>query len=73
MIRRPPLSWIIGFVAFWYHFIVGDDWTLAIAVVFGLAVSAALLSRGISPWWLIPSMVIVVVGLDLRRAGRSRR
>ena len=73
MTQRAPLSWIISFLRFWYRFIVGDDWTLAVAVIVGLLVSALLLSHGIAPWWLIPAIVIVIVGLDLRRASRSRR
>ncbi|MBV8194898.1 MAG: hypothetical protein JOY80_05165 [Candidatus Dormibacteraeota bacterium] len=72
MIQRPPISWAVGFVRFWYHFIVGDDWTLAAAVVVGLATSAVLLRRGIVAWWLVPALVIVTVWFDLRRASGSR-
>ncbi len=67
------LSWIVGFGRFWYHFIVGDDWTLAAAVVLGLAVSAALTARGFQAWWLIPVIVVCVIGFDLRRASRGRQ
>lgn len=70
---RPPLSWVIGFVKFWYGFIVGDDWTLAVAVAAGLAVTALLHAKGIGIWWLVPLMVIVIVGLDLERASRRGR
>jgi predicted branched-subunit amino acid permease len=73
MTRRPPLSWAIGFCVFWYKFIVGDDWTIAVAVIVGLSLTAALLAHGISAWWLIPAMVIVVIANDLRRASRARR
>ena len=73
VLDRPPLSWLVGFVKFWYGFIVGDDWTLAVAVAGGLAVTALFHARGISIWWLVPAMVIVIVGLDLERASRRRK
>lgn len=38
------LSWLVGFGRFWYHFIIGDDWTVAAALAVGLALTA-LLSR----------------------------
>jgi hypothetical protein len=62
------ISWIVGFGRFWYHFIVGDDWTLALSVVIGLAITAVLTSSGIPAWWLVPILVIAMVGISLRRA-----
>jgi hypothetical protein len=62
-------SWIVGFGRFWYRFIVGDDWTVAAAVVIGLVATAILNSRGIPAWWLVPLIVVVTVGVSLRRAG----
>ena len=63
-----PLSWIVGFGRFWYHFIIGDDWTMAVAVAVGLVVTAILNARGILAWWLIPLIVIAMLGFSLRRA-----
>ena len=67
----PPLSWIVGFGRFWYHFIIGDDWTMAVAVAVGLIVTAVLNARGILAWWLIPLIVIAMLGISLRRASRA--
>jgi len=66
-------SWVLAFARFWYHFIIGDDWTIAAAVAVGLLLTALLVARHITAWWLIPAIVIAVVGVDLRRAGRRRR
>jgi hypothetical protein len=68
----PPLSWIVGFGRFWYHFIIGDDWTMAVAVAVGLVVSAVLNARGILAWWLIPLIVVAMLGISLRRASAHR-
>jgi hypothetical protein len=67
----PPLSWVVGFGRFWYHFIIGDDWTMAVAVAVGLIVTAVLNARGILAWWLIPLIVIAMLGISLRRASRA--
>lgn len=73
LIERPPLSWLVAFAKFWYGFIFGDDWTMAVAVAVGLTVTALLVGRGISVWWLVPAIVIVMVGFDLERASRRQR
>ena len=69
----PPLSWLVSFARFWYHFLIGDDWTIAAAVVAALAVSAVLARHGIAAWWLTPVAVLVVIWVDLHRAARTRR
>ena len=53
------MNFIRGFLAFWYDFIVGDDWTVAVAVAIGLIVSAILNSNHIPAWWLIPVIVVL--------------
>lgn len=72
-IDRPPVSWLAGFVKFWYGFIIGDDWTMAAAVAAGLAITALLHAKGAGIWWLVPLIVIAVVGFDLERASRRAR
>ncbi|MDQ6885002.1 MAG: hypothetical protein M3077_12355 [Candidatus Dormibacteraeota bacterium] len=67
---RPPISWIVGFGRFWYHFIIGDDWTMAVAVTVGLVVTAVLNARGVLAFWLIPLIVIGMLGISLRHASK---
>ncbi|HEV3234039.1 MAG TPA: hypothetical protein VG329_05785 [Candidatus Dormibacteraeota bacterium] len=65
-------SGIRGFLRFWYAFIVGDDWTVAAAVVAGLLVTALLSLNGAPAWWVMPLVVIVAIGESLRRASHRR-
>jgi hypothetical protein len=65
-------SWIAGFGRFWYHFIIGDDWTMAAAVAIGLSLSAVLNANHLLAWWLIPVIVVIMLGVSLRRASRAR-
>jgi hypothetical protein len=56
---------------FWYDFIVGDDWRVALAVVAALALTYALSAAGLPAWPVLPLTVGVLLPLSLRR--RSSR
>ncbi len=62
---------IKAFLAFWYDFVVGDDWVAAVGVVAGVLLTAVLAHCGINAWWLLPVLVAVVFGISLRRAVRA--
>jgi hypothetical protein len=64
-------SWIAGFGLFWYHFIIGDDWTVAAAVAAGLILTGLFVSARINAWWIVPLIVIAMLGLSLRRASKA--
>ena len=64
---------ILRFGRFWWDFLVGDDWRIAIGVVALLGLTALLVSAGISAWWLLPAGIVVVLADSLRRAARSSR
>ncbi len=59
-----------AFGAFWYDFVIGDDWRVAIGVVLALAATAGLSALTGVSWWLLPVVVIVMLGLSVRRATR---
>jgi hypothetical protein len=68
MIRR-----VRAFGAFWYGFIVGDDWRVAAGVVLALATTYLLSRATTAPTWWIA--VVAVAGLlvsSVCRASRSR-
>ncbi|MGH3623467.1 MAG: hypothetical protein ACRDQ5_16995 [Sciscionella sp.] len=59
-----------AFAAFWYDFIVGDDWMVAVGIVVALAATALLVHTGGSAWWLMPVAVLALLVLSLVRAVR---
>jgi len=65
------MSALKRFGLFWYDFIVGDDWMIAVGVVGALALAAALARRGVAAWWLMPVAVVIVLALSLWRATRA--
>ncbi len=68
---RRITSWLVAFGLFWYHFIIGDDWTVAAAVGIGLILTAFLNAAHIPAWWLVPLIVVTMLGLSLRRASKT--
>ena len=65
-------SWIVAFARFWYEFIVGDDWTVALAVLLGLVVTGILNANHLVGWWLMPIIVVIMTGISVQRSSARR-
>jgi hypothetical protein len=63
---------IRAFGAFWYDFIVGDDWLLALGVALTLALSYAVSRAHSHAWWIVPIAILVLLPVSLWRAIRKR-
>jgi len=62
-----------AFGAFWYDFIVGDDWRIAAGVVSILAVTDLVTHHGQhSVWWLPLIGIAVLLPWSVHRAVRKR-
>lgn len=58
-----------SFGAFWYDFVVGDDWHVAALVVLGLIVTAVLAHLAtVNAWWLLPLLVFAALAWSVHRA-----
>ena len=63
-----------AFGAFWYDFIVGDDWHVAALVVIGLAATALLAHAAkVNAWWLLPVVAVAALAWSLHRATDYRK
>jgi hypothetical protein len=66
MIRR-----IRAFGAFWYGFIVGDDWRVAAGVFLALLITYLLSRATTAPtWWIVVVTVAGLLAVSIRRASR---
>lgn len=63
---------ILGFLRFWYDFVVGDDWRVAAAVVAALALTAVLAGQGFA-WIILPLVVLAFLSLSVWRVARRSR
>jgi hypothetical protein len=60
------------FGAFWYDFVIGDDWRIALGVVAGLALTALMVrSAHVPAWWVLPAVVVAMLTLSLWTATRQ--
>ena len=60
-----------AFALFWYDFVVGDDWRVAVGVVAVLGVTALLAASAIPTWWLLPLLVAAVLAASVWHAARA--
>ncbi len=62
---------LAAFGRFWWDFVIGDDWLVAVLVVIGIGATAILAAADVTAWWLLPVAVPAILWLSLRRAIRS--
>jgi hypothetical protein len=55
------------FALFWWDFVVGDDWRVAVGIALALGLTALLATTWASAWIVLPLAVAVVLWLSLRR------
>ncbi|MDT4914258.1 MAG: hypothetical protein QOC66_3386 [Pseudonocardiales bacterium] len=60
-----------GFAAFWWDFVVGDDWRIAAGVLVAFAATAGLAGTSVPAWWVVPVAAAAMLSLSLWRASRS--
>jgi hypothetical protein len=59
------------FGAFWYDFVVGDDWTMAVGVVLAIGLTWALAQAGLPAWPVMPVAVFSLLAMSVTRARRA--
>jgi hypothetical protein len=64
------MSYLRAFGRFWWDFVVGDDWRVAVGLVAALGLSALLVHQSVPAWWLLPVAVVALLAESLRRAAR---
>ena len=63
-----------AFGAFWYDFVIGDDWHVAALVVIGLALTAILTHAvKVNAWYVLPVIVLAALAWSLHRATDFRK
>jgi hypothetical protein len=65
------MRYVVGFLRFWYDFIVGDDWRVAVGIVVAIGLTAILAGASVSAWWVMPIGVLAIMFGSLRRATRG--
>ena len=56
------------FLRFWWDFIVGDDWRVAVGIALALGLTAIVATTAAPAWLVLPLGVAAVLWLSLARA-----
>jgi hypothetical protein len=52
------MRWLIDFGQFWFDFIVGDDWTIAVGVIVAVMLTAVGAHYSLAAWLVLPITVL---------------
>src|SRR5204862_318312 len=66
--QRDERARMRRFGAFWWDFVVGDDWRVAVGIALALGLTALLATTWASAWIVLPLAVAAVLWISLRRA-----
>jgi len=69
---RTVMSFVIAVGRFFYDFIFGDDWRVAVVIVLGLFATGLLVAGQIPAWWLVPVLAIGMTWISLQRSHPSQ-
>jgi hypothetical protein len=66
------VSWLARFGKFWYDFIIGDDWRIAVGVVLTVTGAFVAAHHGFNIWWLLPLAVALLLAVSVTHELRRR-
>jgi len=66
------MKWLAQFGKFWYDFLIGDDWRIAVGVVITISAVFFGAHHGINGWWLLPLGVALLLVISVTHEVRRR-
>ena len=66
------MKWLAQFGKFWYDFLIGDDWRLAVGVVITISAVFFGAHHGVNAWWLLPLGVALLLVISVTHEVRRR-
>ena len=67
------MRFLRNFARFWYDFIVGDDWRLAVGVIVVVPCVYVAAHHGFNAWWVLPIAVAALLAVSVGFAARQAR
>ena len=65
------MRYVRSFGRFWWNFIVGDDWRVAVGLAVAFALTWLLGHNGVEAWWVLPVAVPVLLLEAVWREARA--
>ena len=62
---------VVAFGRFWWNFVVGDDWRVAVGLAVAFFLTWVLTHHGVDAWWLLPLAVALLLAGSVVREARG--
>jgi uncharacterized membrane protein HdeD (DUF308 family) len=66
------VKWLTQFGKFWYDFLIGDDWRIAVGVVGAISGVFVATHHALNAWWLLPFAVALLLVMSVTHEVRRR-
>jgi len=65
------MVYVRNFLRFWYDFIVGDDWVIAVGIAATMVAAWLLEESSFPSWWLFVLAIVGLLFVTVKRAARD--
>jgi len=65
------VKYVVAFGRFWWNFIIGDDWRVAVGLAVAFGLTWVLAHHGIAAWWVLPLAAVVLLVASVAREARN--
>jgi hypothetical protein len=65
------MTYVKSFGRFWYDFIVGDDWRIAVGIALIMIGAWIAETAGLPVWWLFPIAIAGLLYVTVKRAAHD--
>jgi hypothetical protein len=66
------MRYLVAFLHFWWNFIVGDDWRVAVGLAAAFVLTWVLAHHGVAAWWVLPlAVALLLVGSVTSEASKA--
>jgi len=71
--KRGLLVSVKKFGAFWFDFLIGDDWRGTVIVLAAFALTHQLAAENIVSWWVLPLGIVILLPYNLFRVTKAKK
>jgi hypothetical protein len=61
------------FGAFWFDFLIGDDWRGTVIVLAAFILTHRLASENLVSWWVLPLGIVILLPYNLFRVTKAKK
>jgi hypothetical protein len=71
--KRGLLLSVKKFGAFWFDFLIGDDWRGTVIVLAAFTLTHQLAGENLVSWWVLPLGIVILLPYNLFRVTKAKK